>query len=254
MWRWTLSLARALAPWWPCHLQTWPPPTPPCWTAPGAGGLCAAGRSSCFWPPLCKLPHAPHSTRTLPALPCPVCSDVTHLSYLNEPGILNVLRQRYAGDAVYTAAGPVLLAVNPFRPLPLYGPDAARHYSQRGASSCCGSTSSSSGLTAAAAAAADYQPHVFLTADRAFKQVGAAAAATSTWVLPHSLLLGRCCWPLAALHAAMHACHSCGGVGGTAAQLPIPRYTAMWAPPPAPFELVLLMHRRWWLTGSPRAC
>ena len=131
-------------------------------------------------------------------MPCPGCSDVTHLSYLNEPGILNVLRQRYAGDAVYTTAGPVLLAVNPFRPLPLYGPEAARHYSQRGASS---SGSGSSGPAAAAAAAAEeYQPHVFLTADRAFKQVWTAAAA-STWVLPHSLRGDRCCWLVAALHA-----------------------------------------------------
>lgn len=33
--------------------------------------------------------------------------DLTHLSYLNEPGILHVLRQRYSSDAVYTTAGAV---------------------------------------------------------------------------------------------------------------------------------------------------
>lgn len=83
------------------------------------------------------------------------CSDLTHLSYLNEPGILHVLRHRYGGDTVYTTAGPVLVAVNPFKAVPLYGPEAARHYSRRGSEE----------------AADSYEPHVFLTADQAYKQV-----------------------------------------------------------------------------------
>lgn len=65
--------------------------------------------------------------------------------------------------AVLPPTGPVLVAVNPFKPLPLYGPDAARLYSQ------C-----SLGIQAAAAGGEEgWEPHVFLTADRAFKQVRA---------------------------------------------------------------------------------
>ena len=62
-------------------------------------------------------------------------------------------------------AGPVLVAVNPFKPLPLYGPDAARLYSQRSLGT----------QTAAAAGEEGWEPHVFLTADRAFKQVRGVA-------------------------------------------------------------------------------
>ena len=41
--------------------------------------------------------------------------DLTQLSYLNEPSILHDLRLRYGSDAIYTRAGPVLVAVNPFK-------------------------------------------------------------------------------------------------------------------------------------------
>jgi len=53
---------------------------------------------------------------------CPlVCRDLTHLSYLNEPGILHVLRQRYSSDAVYTMAGAPMLGTcsPPLIPYPL---------------------------------------------------------------------------------------------------------------------------------------
>ncbi|PRW61206.1 myosin-1-like isoform X1 [Chlorella sorokiniana] len=102
--------------------------------------------------------------------------DLTHLSYLNEPGILHVLRQRYSGDAVYTMAGPVLVAVNPFKPLPLYGAAAARLYSQR-----------SLGSQAAAAVGEEgWEPHVFLTADRAFKQMVAFQQSQSVLITGES--------------------------------------------------------------------
>ncbi len=41
--------------------------------------------------------------------------DLTGLTYLNEPSILHGLHLRYADDAIYTHAGPVLIALNPFR-------------------------------------------------------------------------------------------------------------------------------------------
>ena len=41
--------------------------------------------------------------------------DLTQLSYLNEPSILHDLHHRYGADDIYTRAGPVLIAVNPFK-------------------------------------------------------------------------------------------------------------------------------------------
>ena len=55
--------------------------------------------------------------------------DLTQLSYLNEPSILHDLHHRYGADDIYTRAGPVLIAVNPFKSVaPLYGPDVVAAY------------------------------------------------------------------------------------------------------------------------------
>ena len=35
---------------------------------------------------------------------------------------------RYAQDGIYSHAGPVLIAVNPFKPVPLYAPDVVQRY------------------------------------------------------------------------------------------------------------------------------
>ena len=43
-----------------------------------------------------------------------------NMEHLNEPSILHVLDRRFAADVVYTFTGPVLLAVNPFKPLTVY--------------------------------------------------------------------------------------------------------------------------------------
>lgn len=43
---------------------------------------------------------------------------MTDLAFLHEPGVLWNLKQRYAGDAIYTYTGSILIAVNPFRALP----------------------------------------------------------------------------------------------------------------------------------------
>jgi myosin-5 len=54
--------------------------------------------------------------------------DLTQLSHLNEPSILYDLQFRYTGDQIYTNAGPVLIAVNPCKQLPLYTPETANLY------------------------------------------------------------------------------------------------------------------------------
>jgi len=55
-------------------------------------------------------------------------ADLTQLSYLNEPSILDNLTKRYDQEFIYTNAGPVLIAVNPCKNLPLYTSDIARQY------------------------------------------------------------------------------------------------------------------------------
>lgn len=74
--------------------------------------------------------------------------DLIKLSYLNEPSVLHNLAFRYAKDKIYTRAGPVLIAVNPFKKVPIYGPDSVQAYQKR--------TPESS------------HPHVYMTADTAF--------------------------------------------------------------------------------------
>jgi myosin-5 len=54
--------------------------------------------------------------------------DLTQLSFLNEPSILGNLQLRYSADHIYTCAGPVLIALNPCKELPLYTPEIQHEY------------------------------------------------------------------------------------------------------------------------------
>ncbi|KAF5838685.1 hypothetical protein DUNSADRAFT_2380 [Dunaliella salina] len=82
--------------------------------------------------------------------------DLTHLSYLNEPGITYNLESRYQGDEIYTFAGPVLIALNPCKPLPLYTPEMATKY-RAGARDVV--------------ASALLPPHIYLVAANAFRRM-----------------------------------------------------------------------------------
>ncbi|KAI8583474.1 hypothetical protein K450DRAFT_223883 [Umbelopsis ramanniana AG] len=55
--------------------------------------------------------------------------DLTNLSYLNEPAVLNTIRTRYLQRIIYTYSGIVLIAVNPFDRVSLYEPDIIQQYS-----------------------------------------------------------------------------------------------------------------------------
>eukprot|EP00966_Prymnesium_polylepis_P239343 5534936-Prymnesium_polylepis.1 len=46
-----------------------------------------------------------------------IAEDLTMLEEVNEASILHTLRQRYNKDLIFTAIGPVLIAVNPYRPV-----------------------------------------------------------------------------------------------------------------------------------------
>ncbi|GFP94019.1 myosin-1 [Phtheirospermum japonicum] len=57
--------------------------------------------------------------------------DLMQLSYLNEPSVLYNLQYRYDRDMIYTKAGPVLVAINPFKKVSLYGNDYIESYKRK---------------------------------------------------------------------------------------------------------------------------
>ncbi|XP_060195704.1 myosin-1 [Lycium barbarum] len=57
--------------------------------------------------------------------------DLMQLSYLNEPSVLYNLQYRYNRDMIYTKAGPVLVAVNPFKKVALYSNEYIEAYKRK---------------------------------------------------------------------------------------------------------------------------
>ncbi|KAF1866956.1 hypothetical protein Lal_00018342 [Lupinus albus] len=57
--------------------------------------------------------------------------DLIQLSYLNEPSVLHNLQFRYSQDIIYSKAGPILIALNPFKDVRVYGNDLLSAYRQR---------------------------------------------------------------------------------------------------------------------------
>ena len=59
--------------------------------------------------------------------------DLIGLTHLHEPAILHALRLRYDSNIIYTATGPILIAINPFKPMPdLYSTQRMDRYRQQG--------------------------------------------------------------------------------------------------------------------------
>ena len=54
--------------------------------------------------------------------------NLTDLEELSEGSILHTLRSRYANNTIYTAISTILLSINPYKTLPIYGPSAIRQY------------------------------------------------------------------------------------------------------------------------------
>ncbi|KAG9153858.1 hypothetical protein Leryth_005955 [Lithospermum erythrorhizon] len=75
--------------------------------------------------------------------------DLIQLCYLNEPSVLHNLRHRYSHDMIYCKAGPVLLAMNPFKDIQQYGIDYITAYRQKLVDS----------------------PHIYSTADAAYRKL-----------------------------------------------------------------------------------
>ncbi|KAG7487958.1 hypothetical protein MATL_G00029080 [Megalops atlanticus] len=56
------------------------------------------------------------------------CDDLCNLPVLNEDGILDNLRTRFQKQKIYTYAGSILIAINPFKFLPIYNPKYVKMY------------------------------------------------------------------------------------------------------------------------------
>ncbi|CAJ1978614.1 unnamed protein product [Sphenostylis stenocarpa] len=57
--------------------------------------------------------------------------DLVKLGYLNEPSVLHNLKLRYSQGMIYSKAGPILIALNPFKDLQMYGNDYVSACRQR---------------------------------------------------------------------------------------------------------------------------
>uniref|UniRef100_A0A8C4VAV9 Myosin VC n=1 Tax=Falco tinnunculus TaxID=100819 RepID=A0A8C4VAV9_FALTI len=79
-------------------------------------------------------------------------NDLTALSYLHEPAVLHNLKVRFVeSKLIYTYSGIILVAVNPYKQLPIYGDAIIHAYSGQNMG--------------------DMDPHIFAVAEEAYKQM-----------------------------------------------------------------------------------
>ncbi|KAM3599551.1 uncharacterized protein V6R79_007865 [Siganus canaliculatus] len=79
-------------------------------------------------------------------------NDLTALSYLHEPAVLHNLKVRFLeSNHIYTYCGIVLVAINPYEQLQIYGEEVINAYSGQNMG--------------------DMDPHIFAVAEEAFKQM-----------------------------------------------------------------------------------
>ncbi|XP_041442605.1 unconventional myosin-IXa isoform X2 [Xenopus laevis] len=84
----------------------------------------------------------------LPQKQGPECEDLCGLPDLSERALLETLRTRFRQEKIYTYVGTILVAVNPFRFLPIYNPKYVKMYDNR--------------------RLGDREPHIYAVADAAY--------------------------------------------------------------------------------------
>lgn len=78
-------------------------------------------------------------------------NDIAELTYLNEASVVNNLSTRYAEDFIYTYSGLFLVAVNPYKTLPIYGQEFIEQYKGKNRE--------------------DAPPHIYAVADEAYRKM-----------------------------------------------------------------------------------
>ncbi|KAL7522139.1 hypothetical protein ACHAWX_007297 [Stephanocyclus meneghinianus] len=71
--------------------------------------------------------------------------DLIGLMHLHKPAILHALQLRYTADIIYTYTGPILLAINPFKPMDVYGENLMDLYRIKGEEKFIGRSAGSGG-------------------------------------------------------------------------------------------------------------
>uniref|UniRef100_G3P8I5 Myosin IXB n=1 Tax=Gasterosteus aculeatus aculeatus TaxID=481459 RepID=G3P8I5_GASAC len=79
-------------------------------------------------PPVTKAQEAQLADRGFLPPPQDDFADLCNLPVLNEDSILNNLRTRFYKKKIYTYAGSILIAINPFKFLPIYNPKYVKMY------------------------------------------------------------------------------------------------------------------------------
>jgi myosin heavy subunit len=73
-------------------------------------------------------PNTPRLEKPSPITAGPGASELTSLKSVEDAAILANTRDRYESGHIYTRSGRLLLAVNPYRALPLYTPEVLELY------------------------------------------------------------------------------------------------------------------------------
>lgn len=109
--------------------------------------------------------------------------DLIELTHLHEPAILHALRLRYDANIIYTSTGPILIAVNPFKPMNLYSPETMEQYRLQGEQGVASTAPESptkfvtpygkgkSKRKMSSTSSKRLPPHVYQTADDAYRQM-----------------------------------------------------------------------------------
>ncbi|KAK1740703.1 myosin family protein [Skeletonema marinoi] len=99
--------------------------------------------------------------------------DLIGLTHLHEPAILHALRLRYDADIIYTSTGPILIAINPFKSMPLYTDEVMQRYRLEGELGTGSTSSSTANKSSSKAGTTDdgtrLPPHAYQTADDAYR-------------------------------------------------------------------------------------
>ena len=101
--------------------------------------------------------------------------DLIGLTHLHEPAILHALRLRYDANIIYTATGPILIAINPFKSMALYSDETMERYRSQGEQGHGTNSKNEDGFTTPFKrtqrrnTTKRLPPHVYQTADDAYR-------------------------------------------------------------------------------------